>query len=196
VLCAPFEAMDAARGGNTCAIALLAAARWLYLADREPNELERVERLLCVWNAREALCDRIGRGQGDSDQRWMRLVASVRLRARLRARGYSDDEITGAFDWSRSLRDLAAHTADSVLVGLDYPVGRRAQLHGRALAREDLALPEVTSNWPIFLEAVRHAARRLAGEAIETGWSEEAFHRRMSPRRSAGRQRSKSGGVP
>ena len=117
LLRAPFEAMDEAQKGNSCAIALLAAARWLYLADREPNELERVERLLCVWNAREALCERLGKGQGGTDERWEALVSRLRIRAHLRSRGYTDPEIKQAFGWSRDLRDMTSHTADAILVG-------------------------------------------------------------------------------
>lgn len=182
-LAAPFEAMRRAQNGNTCAIALLAAARWLYLADHEPNDLERVERLLCAWNAREALCDRIGKGQGRTDARWDRLTSSTRVEAHLRRLGYRTEEIREAFRWAQALRDLAAHRADSVLVGLDFPTQRSIQLHSdRALNRRELALPVVTSSWPILLEAVRFMTGRLTLQALGNGWDENAFHARLNPR--------------
>ena len=45
----------------------------MYLAQRVPNELERTERLLHVWRAKEALSDRGRRGQGSNEERWQRL---------------------------------------------------------------------------------------------------------------------------
>jgi hypothetical protein len=189
-LSAPFHAMHEARSGNTCAMALLAAARWLYLADHEPNDLERVERLLCVWNARAALCDRTGKGQGGMVERWDRLASNARVEAHLRRFGYQTQEIRDAFAWAHALRDLTAHRADSVLIGLDYPAQRNIQLHHhRALNRRELALPVVTSSWPILLEAVRFATNRLTLQAIANGWDENVFHARLNPRRTRRRSR-------
>jgi len=185
LLRAPFDAMRQALGGNTCAIALLEAARWLYLADREPNELERVERLLAVWNAREALCEGLGKGQGKTEERWERLVSRMRIKARLRRRGYTQTEIEQAFAWAKNLRDMTVHTAHPVLVALDYPAQHKAQLkQGRTLTRQELALPVVTTSWPILLEAVRFASRTLTQQAVRSCWDESVFHRRMNPPRN------------
>lgn len=191
VLAAPFVAMREALRDNDCAVALLAAARWLYLADYEPNVLTRPERLFCVWSAREALRERGMRGQGDEDERWETLFKRLRVRAHLRRRGYGDRQIELALtDWSKSVRDLTAHRADSVLVGLDFRTPRRPQMRGSAtkLGREDLALAVFTSRWPILLEAVRFSARLLTRRATAQAWDARWFHQQFehTPRRPPG----------
>ncbi len=103
---APFVAMVEARAGNQCALAYLSAARSLYLAQQIPNELERTERVLQVWRAKEALSDRAAR-TGSNEQRWQRLIMNLRLRGELAQRGYNHDEIDEAFALVESLRHLA-----------------------------------------------------------------------------------------
>ena len=45
----------------------------------------------------------------------------------------------------------------------------------------ELALPVVTTSWPILLEAVRFATRTLVHHGLRSNWEEVAFHRRMNP---------------
>jgi hypothetical protein len=52
---APFNAIEEARKGNQCALALLSAARSLYLAECIPNELERTERC-CMFGVQGKPC--------------------------------------------------------------------------------------------------------------------------------------------
>lgn len=179
-LTAPFIAMEGARRGNQCALALLSAARSLYLAQQVPNDLERTERVLHVWRAREALSDRGRRGQGSNDERWQRLVFNLRLRSELRRRGYEHDEINEALALAESLRHLATHRAEDVLVNLNYPDHLKTQLKKQTLDADALGLSLVAADWPVLLAAVRSAARRLTKGAIRHGWSERWFHSRFA----------------
>jgi hypothetical protein len=176
---APFVAMTRARRGNDCALALLSAARSLYLAERVPNGLDRTERVMFAWRAKEALSHR--RGQGKSSERWQRLVANLRLRSELQARGYEANEIDDAFELVESLRDLTTHLADDVLVNLGYPEQVSTHLtRGRVLDADSLSLARVAADWPVILETVRLAARRLAKGALRNAWSEKWFHSRFA----------------
>jgi hypothetical protein len=56
LLRAPFAALALAEERRS-ARALLSAAHSLYLGDREPNDLERTDRVLHIYAAIEALCD-------------------------------------------------------------------------------------------------------------------------------------------
>jgi hypothetical protein len=188
---APFDAMDEARKGNQCALALLSAARSLYLAEAVPNDLERTERVLHVWRAKEALCSRGRRGQGDNDQRWERLVVNLRLRREMRERGYLREEIDEAFDLIRSLRDLATHRSEDVLVNLDYPDQLKTQLRKRELDANSLGLALVAADWPVLLMMVHVATRRLTKAAMKNGWDETWFHSQFE-RRGARRRTSRA----
>lgn len=179
-LTAPFVAMDEARAGNQCALAILSAARSLYLAQQIPNELERTERVLHVWRAKEALSDRGRRGQGSNEQRWQRLVMNLRLRSELAQRGYNHEEIDEALALVESLRHLATHRSEDVLVNLNYPEQLKTQLKTETLDADKLALALVAADWPVLLATVRVAARRLAKGAIKNGWSESWFNRRFA----------------
>jgi hypothetical protein len=177
---APLVALDKAERGNQCALALLSAARSLYLAARTPNEFDRTERILFVWRAKEALTHRGLRGQGTPEERWQRLVVNLRLRSELSNRGYDRDEIDEAFELVESWRDLTTHLADDVLINVNYPPKLKTYLHqGRVLSADEAALALVASDWPIILNAVRVAARRLTKGAIGCNWNERWFHRRF-----------------
>ncbi len=179
-LMSPFTAMAEARRGNQCAVAILSAARSLYLAQRVPNDLERTERVLHVWRAKEALSDRGRRGQGNNEERWQRLVVNLRIRRELARRGYDQEEIDEALALSESLRHLATHRAEDVLVNLDYPEQLKTQLKQETLDADRLGLALVAADWPVLLATVSVAARRLAKGAIKNGWSERWFHSRFA----------------
>lgn len=177
---APFQAMELARRGNDCALALLSAARSLYLAERVPNELERTERIMLVWRAREALSEPGRRGKGKARERWARLLVNLGLRRELVNSGYELREIEEALTATESLRDLVTHFPDDVLVNLSYPVARRRTLKkGRVVGADPLALALVSADWPILRVAVRSASRRLARAAIKNGWDDRWFHRQF-----------------
>lgn len=182
---APFDAIEEARKGNQCALALLSAARSLYLAECTPNELERTERVLHVWRAREALCDRGRRGQGSTDQRWNRLVITLRLRGELLRLGYVREEVAEAFELVEKLRHLSTHRAEDVLVSLNYPEQLQTQLKQEKLGADTLGLALVTADWPVLLMMVHLAIRRLTKGAIRNGWNEKWFHSQFEkqPRR-------------
>lgn len=178
---APFVALEQAQSGNQCALAILSAARSLYLAARNPNDFDRTERIMFVWRARAALAHRGTRGQGKTDQRWHRLVVRLRLRRELSRHGYSAEEIDEAFALVESWRDLTTHFADDVLVNLDYPPKLKTVLtKGRVLDADKAALALVSSDWPMMLHTVQVAARRLAKGAIAQNWDERWFHSRFA----------------
>jgi hypothetical protein len=177
LLQAPFTAMDEARQGNDAAIALLSAARSLYLAAMFPSDLERTERVMHLWAAREALCAQGHRGAGRSDARWDRLVQNLRLREYLSQPGYRKREVDNALKLMEALRDLSTHLADDVLVNLDFPAGRKVQLHkSRLLDSSSLSLAMVVHAYPVLYALVNTAARRLAKRALQNRWDEAAFH--------------------
>jgi hypothetical protein len=177
---APFEALEHAMAGNICALALLSAARSLYLAEQIPNDLDRPERAFHVWQAKEALSDPGQRG-GDSEKRWRRLVVNLRLHDELRRRGYRAAEVEEAAQLVETLRDLAAHRPHDVLVNLGFPRRLQTQMHkSRVVDAETAALVTVTAQWPVLLVLVRTAARRLAKQAIANNWDERWFHSRFS----------------
>jgi len=81
----------------------------------------------------------------------------------------------------RSLRDLATHLSDDVLINLDYPAHLRTHLHrGRVIDATSAPLAVVVADWPVLLAAVRMAATRLAKAAIRNGWSDKWFHSRFA----------------
>lgn len=173
---APFDAIEEARKGNQCALALLSAARSLYLAECMPNELERTEGVLHVWRAREALCDRGRRGQGSTDQHWDRLVITLRLKGELLRLGYVREEVDETFELVEKLRHLSTHRAEDVLVNLNYPEHLKTQLKQEKLGADTLGLALVTADWPVLLMMVHLAARRLTKGAIRNSWNEKWFH--------------------
>jgi hypothetical protein len=173
--------MDAAHRGNDAALAVLSAARSLYVAGRLPSDLERTERLIHVWRAKEALSHQGRKGRLDADTRWGKLFVNLRVRGMLKRRGYSNEEIDRSFALSESLRDLTTHFAEDVLVNLNYPAQRKVSLRGnRVLGAELLALAAVSEDVPPMYAAVRYAARRLAVGAIRNNWSEQWWHSRFN----------------
>jgi hypothetical protein len=181
VLPAPFEAMELARQGNDCALALLSAARSLYLAAAFPTDLERTEKLMHLWAAREALAARGRRGQGSVDERWDRLVKNLRLRGSLTRTGYRRSEVDAMSEMLHSLRDLATHFADDILVNLSFPEKRTVQLNqARELGVNEVALSRVISAFPVLYRLVLKASVRLTEDALSNGWNERLFHRRFS----------------
>jgi hypothetical protein len=181
VLMAPFEAMEKAHRGNQCALALLSAARSLYLAAAYATDFERTERIMHLWAAREALADPgRARGRGTADDRWDRLVKNLRLRGSLTKSGYDRAEVDAALALLHSIRDLATHRAEDVLVNLSFPSALSVHLHeARRLDADALALSRIVSAFPILYRLVWKAAMRLTEDAIKSGWDERGFHRRF-----------------
>lgn len=178
-LLAPFEAMHKAQSGNDCALALLSACRSLSLVAAFPSDLERTERVMHLWAAREALSERGRRGQGNPYQRWDRLVANLRLRGSLTRRGYVRSEVDEALEALHSLRNLATHKADDVLVNLNFPDHLTTQLRRATVGSNEVALSMIVAHLPVLYAAVRTAAVSLTRQAIAANWDERAFHRRF-----------------
>ena len=80
-----------------------------------------------------------------------------------------------------SWRDLTTHFADDVLINLSYPPKLKSYLRkDRVVDADKAALALVASDWPIILNTVRVAARRLTKQAIARNWDERWFHSRFS----------------
>jgi hypothetical protein len=80
-----------------------------------------------------------------------------------------------------SLRDLATHMPDDVLINLSYPDHLRTHLHrGRVIDATSAPLAVVAADWPVLLAAVRMATTRLAKGAIRNGWRDTWFHSRFA----------------
>jgi hypothetical protein len=178
-LLAPFEAMRKAQVGNDCALALLSACRSLFLVSAFPSDLERTERVMHLWAAREALTERGRRGQGSAYQRWDRLVANLRIRGSLTRRGYVRAEVDEALEALHSLRNLATHKADDVLVNLNFPDQLTTQLRKGTVGSNEVALSMIVSHLPVLYAAVRTAVVSLTRQAISTKWDEKTFHARF-----------------
>jgi hypothetical protein len=174
-LSAPFEAMELAVKNRLCARAVLSASWSLYLAGRLPTDLERTDRLVHLSAAIDALCD-LGEGPtGETAGRWGRLAERLGVWRELRG-PYLQDEIEDAKQLARDLRNITLHGSDDTLVNLGYPPELIRELpNERQLLGEQLDLAQAASVYPIVSTAVRLAALRLAHEAIESGWSDDAF---------------------
>lgn len=174
---APAIALSLARAGNQCALSLLSASRALYNAERFPSDLERSEKIVEVWRARDALCDPGRRGQGSVDQRWKSLIRRLKIEAFLRESGYAQTEIEAALDLTYAVRNLSVHRADDVLVNLSYPPAMITRLNDQKdRSGHDLALAAIAADAPIVLMAVRRATRAMARSAIANNWDERKFH--------------------
>jgi hypothetical protein len=171
--------MKHAQRANDCALALLSACRSLYLAGAFPSELERTERVMHLWAAREALTDRGRHGQGKPNERWDRLLANLRIRSALARRGYARGEIDEALEALQSLRNLATHKADDVLVNLNFPDHLTTHLHQATVSSDDVALSLVVSHLPAVYQALLTATLSLLRQAVSSGWDEHLFHRRF-----------------
>lgn len=188
LLRAPFEALARA-DTNRCARALLGAAHSLYLANREPNDLERTDRVLHIYAAIEALCDpgpnsrarrtwfrrimrRFRPQQPVKENRWGRVTERYGIWRSLRS-AYGQRELSNAQRLTRDLRNLAAHTADAVLANLGFPATATRPLGGtRVVTGEDLALARAATALPVLTNAARETTVQLLRGAIANDWDD------------------------
>lgn len=188
LLRAPFVALERAETSR-CARALLGAAHSLYLAEREPSDLERTDRVLHLYAAIEALCEpslgagapvgwmqrflrHFRRSQPERENRWGRVTERYGVWRELRD-VYAQSELTDAQRLTRDLRNLAAHSADAVLANLGFPTSVTRPIGGtRVVTGEDLALARAATALPVLRTAVRETTARLVAGAIENGWGE------------------------
>lgn len=189
VLRAPFDAMEFAPE-RRCARALLSAAWSLYLAEREPNDLERTDRLLHIHAAIDALSDpsgaerrprptllrrlfgRVEREKPTQENRWGRLTERYGIWRQMR-NVYRQDELIAAQRLTLDLRNIGAHGADASLANLGYPAAAIRELRGgRVRTGEELALARAAASLPMITTAAHDAAVRLLRGALEHGWDD------------------------
>lgn len=175
IVLAPFEAMERAAENRLAARAALSAAWSLYLAERQPRDLERTDRVVHVSAAIDALCD-LGRGPTrEGDARWAALSERFGVWSEIRA-SYSEKEIEEAKSLVRDLRNVSIHGSDDTLVNLGYPPELVRLLPGRRKrSGEELSLAQTAAIYPVIATAVKLAARRVAQQGIETGWDDAVF---------------------
>jgi hypothetical protein len=188
LLRAPFAALALVEQRRS-ARALLSATHSLYLADREPNDLERTDRLLHIYAAIEALCDPgqtptqppslvarlwrwLRRSRPERDNRWGRVTERYDVWKQLRA-SYSQREIRDAQRLARDLRNLAAHSAHAVLANLGFTATATRALGGaRVVTGEELGLARAATALPVVRSAVHETATRLWRGALENGFDD------------------------
>jgi hypothetical protein len=195
LLGAPFAAFAVAAERRS-ARALLSAAHSLYLAEREPNDLERTDRVLHLYAAVEALCDpgqslparlpaltrlwrRVRPGRPERENRWGRITERYGIWRDLRS-SYGQRELADAQRLTRDLRNLAAHSADAVLANLGFPTTATRAIGGtRVVTGEQLALARAATALPVLRSAVHATATRLLRGALDhgfdDGWWDEQF---------------------
>jgi len=188
LLRAPFDALALAEARRS-ARALLGAAHALYLADREPNDLERTDRVLHIYAAIESLCDpghqikrlnrvqrlwrRVrGRVRPERENRWGRVTERYGIWRDLRG-SYDQLELAEAQRLTRDLRNLAAHSADAVLANLGFPATATRAMGGtRVVTGEELALARAATALPVLAGAVHATTERLFRGALENAWDD------------------------
>jgi hypothetical protein len=182
---APFLAMEAALDTNHLgalhARAILSTAWTLYTSQPQGGALQRTDRLLLLGTAIEALCD-IGQGAGDGGQaRWKHVTGALGVWTELHG-AYTQREINDARKLGNSLRDIAAHGSDTVLVNLDYPRTLTRRLP-RNIHRtgEELSLARAVATEPILRYAVRKVALHLAQHGVRDGWNDPWFRSQLLP---------------
>jgi len=184
-LSAPFAAINAAMDpsgpGALHARAVLSAAWVLYSIERLPNDLQRTDQLLLLGTAIEALCD-IGAGAnaGGAD-RWTRITDLLGIWRDL-AGPYTQREIQDAIKLAKHLRNIAAHSSDTVLVNLDYPPTLTRKLP-RNIQRtgEQLSLARAVATEPIIRYAVCEVAVHLAQRGVHHGWDDTWYQSQLVP---------------
>jgi hypothetical protein len=119
VLAAPFEMMRLAE--TMVAPRAVASAAWaLHQAEREPNELERTDRLVHLRAAIEAICDTGEGPSGGVEKRWARVTERFGIWKEMRG-VYGQRELEDAKRLARDLRNISQHGSDDILVNLGYP---------------------------------------------------------------------------
>jgi hypothetical protein len=197
LLRAPFKALAYAEQRRS-ARCLLAAAHSLYVAGRQPSDLERTDRLLHIYAAIEALCDsgptpqrsrgRLGRllrslrrEYTERANRWGRVTERYGIWRELRG-VYAQRELNEAQRLTRDLRNLAAHSADAVLVNLGYPTGTTRRMGGsRVVSGEDLALARAATALPVIAGGVHAATVRLLRGAMANEWNDAWYDAQFEP---------------
>jgi hypothetical protein len=176
LLAAPFRAIALA-GERRCASAVLSAAWSLYLAEREPSDLMRTDRLLLTHSALEALVE----SRSVNWKRRRRWLPSSKRKRRvstwgrvLEAHGiwkevgqfYSQREGREARQVALELRNVAAHSADAATVNLGrQPPGRH----------RDLALAQAATSFPMLSTAARRLAQELWRVARESDFDDVVY---------------------
>jgi hypothetical protein len=170
----PFEVMRLAPDRFSARAA--ASAAWsLYLAERQPNDLELTDELVHLRAAIEAICDTGDGTAASADVRWARITERWGVWREMRA-FYGQGELEDAKHLARDLRNIAQHGSDDVLVNLGYPPKRIRSLAGdRKLTGEQLGLARAAATVPVLRQAVRDVATRLVAEGRANGWDDEWF---------------------
>ena len=167
--------MERASENRLPARAVLSAAWSLYLAERQPQDLERTDRVVHLSAAIDALCD-LGEGPTrEGEARWAVLSERLGVWDEIQP-SYSAQEIEEAKSLVRDLRNVTVHGSDDILVNLGYPPEMIRLLPGiRKRSGEELSLAQTAAIYPVIATAVKLAARRVAQQGIETGWDDAAF---------------------
>lgn len=175
-LVAPLQAIDAAASSRAAA-SLLSAAWSLYLAARIPSDLQWLDRLVYVMQAREALCEPLDRKRETVDDRWIAAVKQCRVLAGRRKLGFESADLNAVPRRARQIRNLGVHSADASLLSLGYPPDRVRVLDGVELSGAQLAPAYVREGTAPAFHAVRMLAAEMWRRAVKSGFDVELHDR-------------------
>lgn len=172
----PFQAMRHAHDAPH-ALAVLAAARALYLAARFPSDLTVSERHLQLFTAVATLCETDGSFSTKAMlKRWRKLRSGLDLHRELLLAGYSTNQLVTAEEHLKHVRDMAAHAPDSVLINLGYPAERIRTFSGnQSISGEQLSRAMLLSDLRPLLYIVRLALMTVIRRMAEADWDRAAF---------------------
>lgn len=186
LLTAPVRVLEAAME-RPAARAGASAAWSLHIAERQPGDLQRTDKLLHLQAAIEALCDTgravVTTSTGTTQQaafdteaakRWARLTEKLGVWRELRGT-YGQRELEVAKRLTRELRNITAHGSDDVLVNLGYPDDRQRHMRDVTYTAQQLAIARVASAVPILTHAVRTTTEHLVREGMANGWDGRWF---------------------
>ena len=172
-LCVPFEAIEARE--NRCAQALLSASLALFQASRA-SRYQLSEQVRNIQVAVETLCEpRLS--EWGADERWRHVADHFDVWSELSKLGYELADVDTFQERLNIARNVATHSADAVLLDMDYPSrvlrpvrGGRAFAHG-----EDLAFSALSADLSPMRFAVRYVLKELFSEVRASGWDDSTF---------------------
>lgn len=182
---APFAAIHAAMDPNGTgalhARAVLSAAWVLYSIERTVSDLQRTDQLMQLGTAMAALCDiEEGRQRGSPDH-WKYVTDLLGIWSNLKG-AYTQRELENARKLASELRNISAHSSDTVLLNLDFPTTLTRELSARVRRTgEELALARMAATQPILRHAIREVALHFAQHGIQHGWDDTWFKSQLMP---------------
>lgn len=154
---------------------LLGAAWSLYLAARPQTDLQWIDRLMLVQRARNQICE-VRDGRDSWQKRWETLSGNLAIVEELAARGFDQHSMEALSSRAWDLRNISAHSADTVLISLGYPPERQQPLRSRPpIPGSELAPLHIREGVEAPFAAVHFAVTQLWALMLECEFDEASW---------------------